>query len=558
WELSRFYHFVTLGQAYFLTGDEKYTKEFIYQTIDWIENNLPQFGVNWVCTMDVAIRVANWILGFSYLRESNLINKKFLLEFIKNLYIHGKHIIRNLEYGILTSNHYIANIVGLAYLGIIFKDFKGARNWLDFAVNEFINEMKKQVYPDGVDFEASTCYHRLVLELFFYPTLFIIKNSSYFSKNNFVEAGEKIFGKDYIKKLYKMFEFVLFSLKPNGKMPQLGDNDNGRLHIFGSREVLDMRYLLSLGAVFFKEPKFKIKEFGFCEEVLWVFGKDGYDIWNSLESISINSIGSRSFPNAGWYILRKDKNYMIVSCGPNGQNGNGGHAHNDKLSFELCVEGWDILLDPGTYVYTPIPYWRNKFRSTLFHNTVVVDGVEQNRFNDKSLFFSENDAKCKINVWKTTERYDFLDAEHYGYRRLKNPVIHRRQIFYDKNEDYWIVRDLITGEGEHKFDWCFHVAENVIFDIDRNSLAVTINGSINNEKNIELKLIPLNAGGFKFFKVDSWLSYGYGEKVSSIMLGYSKTAVVPIDFIFVIAAKEFKEFSHSKDDIVNLLESHCK
>jgi len=555
WELSSFYHFVTLGQAYFLTGDEKYTKEFIYQTIDWIENNPPQFGVNWICTMNAAIRVTNWVLGFSYFKESSFINKKFFLKFIKNLYIHGKHIIGNLEYGILTSNHYIADIVGLAYLGMMLKDFKGARNWLDFGVNEFINEMKKQVYPDGVDFEASTCYHRLVLELFFYPTLFIIKNSSYFDENNFVEAGEKVFGKNYMDKLYKMFEFVLFSLKPNGKMPQLGDNDSGRLHIFRNREVLDTRYLLCMGAVFFKEPKFKVKEFGFCEEALWVFGKDGYDIWNNLESKSINGIGSRSFPNAGWYILRKDKNYMIVSFGTNGQNGNGGHAHNDKLSFELSVGGKDILVDPGTYIYTPIPYWRNKFRSTLFHNTVVVDGVEQNRFNDKSLFFLENDAKCKINLWKTTERYDFLDVEHYGYRRLKFPVIHRRQIYYDKNEDYWIVRDLLTGEGKHKFDWCFHIAKNVIIDIDENSLTVTINDSINDEKNIKLKLIPLDIDGFQFFKFNSWLSYGYGEKVSSIMLGYSKTTNIPTDFLFVITTKKF---NYSKDDVVNLLESYSK
>ncbi len=151
------------------------------------------------------------------------------------------------------------------------------------------------------------------------------------------------------------------------------------------------------------DSKLKVKELGFCEEDLWVFGKDGYDIWNNLESISINSIGSRAFPNIGWYILRKDKNYMLVSCGPNGQNGNGGHSHNDKLSFELCVNGEDIIIDPGTYVYTPFPEWRNKFRSTSFHNTIVVDNKEQNRFNDKSIFCLGEDASVKVNNWKATK-----------------------------------------------------------------------------------------------------------------------------------------------------------
>jgi len=553
WELSRCYHFVTLGQAYFLTGDEKYTREFIYQTIDWIENNPPKFGVNWVCTMDVAIRVANWILGFSYFKESNLINDRFSDEFINSLYTHGKHIIANLEYGTLTSNHYISDIAGLSYLGILFKDFKKAGNWLGLAINELKNEMKKQVYQDGVDFEASTCYHRLVLELFFFPTLFIIKKSPYFKGDNFAEIGKEIFGKDYIEKLYKMFEFVLYSLKPNGKMPQLGDNDNGRLHVFCESEILDMRYLLCLGAVFFKESRFNVKEFGFSEEVLWVFGKEGYDIWNDLESIDVNNIGSRSFPNAGWYILRKDKNYMIISCGPNGQNGNGGHCHNDKLSFEFSIGGKDIIVDPGTYVYTPIPYLRNKFRSTLFHNTVAVDDFEQNRFNNKSVFFLENDAKCKINRWKTTESYDFLDAEHYGYKRFKNPVIHRRQIFYDKNEFRWIIRDLLTGKGEHKIDWCFHISKNINFNVDKNSMAIVIDDNTKKGENIYLKIIPLDIDGVKFLKYDSWISYVYGSKLNSKMLVYSKIATTPIDFVFIIAAKKF---DYSKDDILNLLKRY--
>ncbi|MBA7653058.1 hypothetical protein ES703_60899 [subsurface metagenome] len=555
WELSRFQHLIVLGQAYVITGDERYSLEYIYQITDWIENNPPQFGVNWRGTMDVAIRAANWILSLSFFKDSELITNEFLFYFIKNIYVHGKHIINNLEYGSITSNHYLSDISGLLFIGELFYEFDVGKKWKNFAIKELKKEMQKQVYEDGVDFEASTCYHRLVLELFFYSTIFTIKDSSGFKGDNFIEVGENIFGKEYIAKLYKMFGFVLYALKPNVRMPQIGDNDSGRFFIFGNREILDMGYLLTLGAVFFKEPKFKVEEFGFCKEASWAFGEYGYKVWQGLEKNCLENIGSKAFADTGWYIMRNNKDYMIVSCGPNGQSGNGGHAHNDKLSFELSVGGKDILVDPGTYIYTPIPYWRNKFRSTLFHNTVVVDGVEQNRFNDKSLFFLENDAKCKINLWKTTERYDFLDAEHYGYKRLKNSVIHRRQIYYDKNKDYWIVRDLLTGKGEHKFDWCFHIAKNVIFDIDENSLAVTINCGINDDKNIRLKLIPLDAGGFKFFKFDSWLSYGYGEKVSSIMLGYSKTTDIPMDFLFIITTKKF---NYSKDDVLNLLESYSK
>lgn len=97
--------------------------------------------------------------------------------------------------------------------------------------------MFKQVYPDGTDFEASTCYHRLVLELFFYSTFFAVQNEKYKVENekkdllssadDYKTIAEDIFGKDHVDRLYKMFDAVLYLLKPNGRMPQIGDNDNG-------------------------------------------------------------------------------------------------------------------------------------------------------------------------------------------------------------------------------------------------------------------------------------------------------------------------------------------
>lgn len=118
-----------------------------------------------------------------------------------------------------------------------------------------------------------------------------------------------------------------------------------------------MKYLLSLGAVFFKESKWRIREFFNSDEdiaeILILFGKKGKSIWDSLEWHSLKNISSKAFNNSGWYVMRNNKEYCIMSCGPNSQNGNGGHAHNDKLSFELMLNGKDIIIDPGTFVYTP-------------------------------------------------------------------------------------------------------------------------------------------------------------------------------------------------------------
>ena len=70
WELSRSQHFTTLGQAYWLTGDERYAQEFVAETSDWIAANPYAYGVNWACAMDVALRAVSWTWGFHYFADA--------------------------------------------------------------------------------------------------------------------------------------------------------------------------------------------------------------------------------------------------------------------------------------------------------------------------------------------------------------------------------------------------------------------------------------------------------------------------------------------------------
>lgn len=453
-ELSRFQHVTTLGAAYWYTENEKYATEFFDQITDWIDKNPPKVGVNWTITMDVAIRVANWVWGFYFFKDSAAFTDEFLIKFLKSLLAHGRHIMGNLENKGVTTNHYLADLVGLIYLGIAFPEFKEAKRWREFGIQELVKEMEKQVYNDGMDFEASTCYHRLALELFFYPALLC--------KLNGIELPNS-----FIEKLKKMFDFVLYVLKPNGRMPQIGDNDNGRLHVLGKRDILDMTYLLTFATLFFDDPKYKIEEFGFAPEALWVFGPEAYERWKKMPGRSVEELESKAFPDGGIYVMRHKKDYMVISCGPNGQGGNGGHAHNDKLSFELCVDGEDIIVDPGTYVYTADPEWRNKFRSTAYHNTVVVDGEEQNRFEASNLFTLHDDLEIKCIEWRSYNDYDVFVGEYYRNTSLSTPLIHRRRIKFLKDQRVWEIADIfkplnatndMIRQHKHKFEWFLHLA----------------------------------------------------------------------------------------------------
>ncbi len=458
WELSRFQHLSEMGMAYAITGNGKYAEEFGGQVEDWIGANRPGHGVNWSCAMDVAIRACNWMLGYSYFRGSEALTPRFRTVFLESMEEHGRHIMGNLERrGRVISNHYLSDIAGLLFIGTMFPEFRSAGKWKKFAIKEFVKEIERQVYDDGCDFEASTCYHRLVLEIFFFSALLMVKNDTDFDGKNHREVSEKIFGKRYVDKLYRMFDAVCHLLKPDGRMPQIGDNDSGQFFKLYPREVLDMRYLLALGGVFFGEKKWKVREFFGTEEdiaeILICYGEEGRRVWDSLEWNSLAGIGSKAFPDTGWYVMRRDKNYCLVSCGPNGLNGRGGHAHNDKLSFELCLNGKDVIVDPGTYLYTVDPGKRNMFRSTAYHNTVMVKGEEQNRIDVKDPFFMKDETVAECTAWENGEDTDVFAGRHYGYKRLSHPVVHERRMVFHKKKGRLEVEDTFHGEGEWDLDF---------------------------------------------------------------------------------------------------------
>lgn len=222
---------------------------------------------------------------------------------------------------------------------------------------------------------------------------------------------------------------------------------------------------------------------------------------------------------------------MIVDCVPANPKSPSGHKHNSRLSFELFAYDKSFIIDPGAYIYTADKEMRNLFRSTRYHNTVVVDGEEQNRFNEDELFAMGLDAAVKVNKWLVIENYDFLDAEHNGYARLKNPVVHRRQIYFNKEKGYWVIKDMLAGEGgdKHKFDLYFHFAPMELKEKD--DLVI----ETDNKHGANIMIMPLETERIKMEIEKGEVSYSYGRKVEAPIVKYSKTAEAPAEFVTVIA-----------------------
>ena len=86
WDLSRLQFLFTLYRAYVLTNDYKYIKKIIYFLEDWLRNNPPFYGVNWMNAMEVGIRASNLVLIISYL--SDHFSDELLKKLEKSLLFH--------------------------------------------------------------------------------------------------------------------------------------------------------------------------------------------------------------------------------------------------------------------------------------------------------------------------------------------------------------------------------------------------------------------------------------------------------------------------------------
>ncbi|MDN3019177.1 alginate lyase family protein [Paenibacillus sp. BSR1-1] len=492
WELSRFQHIFSLGKAYWITKNEKYAEEFKEQIKDWIIKNPIEMSVNWTCAMDVAIRAVNWITGYFFFKDSKVINKRFWLDFNKSLYLHGKYIYRNLENkDEYTGNHYLSNIVGLVWLGLYFGKFQiskiiGRNNpehWLNFGLNELEKEMNVQVNNDGTNYEASTSYHRLVTELFLITTVFCCKNNIEFSN-------------EYLNRLEKMCEFMMHLTQPNGKSPIIGDADDGRLIIFSNYGTWlkdDFRHLLSVGGVFFNREDFMYMGSNYKEDSLWVTGQ-----WHN--KINAPFLKSNSFADAGYYILRNSRIYCCIRCGENSFRGEGVHSHNDQLSFTLNVDGNDIFIDPGAFIYTSDYKMRNLFRSTTMHNTIEIPKFEQNDFNENILFFMKEQTFSECKDFNSNQ----FVGNHKGYLN-KCGLIHERNINIYSNS--LIILDYLLGDVIiPKYKVNFVLAPDVSVDIENNNILLY-------KGNIKIKIIFKDATLVKL--EDIFISNSYGIKRKS-------------------------------------------
>jgi uncharacterized heparinase superfamily protein len=510
WELNRHAYFAILGRAYAYTGDERYAHEFRHLLLDWLAHN--PVGVNkpnWSSPLEVAYRINVWLWAYYYFIADPAFDDAALLGCLRGLWIHGRYLAANLEYH-APNNHLLLESKALAMCGLLLPEFRDARAWLDHGLAILWQQVRQQVRPDGVHREQATMYHQIITSELLEILVLL--------EDNGIAAPP-----DITAAFTHMLNFERAMTKPDGQIPLIGDSALGDSYVRFTA--------LSGGAALLN--RMDLAPAPLDEATLWLVGPERADRLRSVLPGDMTHT-SQAFPDGGYFVMRhgQDPNaaYLIFDCGPFGYPPAPGHGHADALSFELFASGRTLIADPGVYSYHLGAEWRNYFRSTAAHNTITVDGLDQSQL--LGLWHVIRPAQATLHKWVTAQSFDFVDGSHDGYTHLRQPITHRRQIFFVKPE-YWIILDLLDGQGEHRFDLYFHLMPDANVSVDASSGAAQVRYC----DSTDLVISPVQNGELattvitgSLDPIQGWISQYSGQKNPAPTLRYTKLGPAPTLF----------------------------
>ncbi len=428
WELNRHQFWPTLGRAYWLSGDERYAREWLAQLESWVAQNPPETGVNWYSNLEHALRIVSWWLAAGFFLKSPHVNAESFRKLLAMLIAKARHIVSDLDYSRvnMANNHLIGDAMGLALLGMAVPELKESAQWRKLGLAIMAAEADRQIHPDGASFECSASYHRFVMH--FYTLIVVLADMNEVSLPEAVRT-----------RLEKMAEFVAWAIRHDGMLPQFGDWDDGLGYRLDDHHVQDFRPLLSTQAVLFGRSDFKAAAGRLSQEAVWLLGPEAVDAWDALGPADAPG-GAKMFTFGGCGISRSPdgRSHLFIRNGPFTS-----HAQADLLSLSLHHAGRPLLVHSGTFTYNGDWGWRTYFRSTRSKNTVTVDDRGQALAHRAFRFLFAPEA---TNLFFAESPF-VMDGMHDGYKRLG--VIHRRAVL-GVMEGLWLVLDRLTGRGTHE------------------------------------------------------------------------------------------------------------
>lgn len=524
WEINRQLYLTTLGKAYFLTGEERYAQAACDLIAQWIVANPPLSGVNWISPLELAIRLISWTWTLHFIRTSEALNPELLALILRSIAQQTRFIAAHRSAYTSANNHLIGEAAALAVIGLMFPCLDGAKQWREQGVKILGEELQKQIYPDGVTAEQSLHYQTFVLDFWWLVMLLESRN------------GRNL-GELWRERLEAATEFLLTVMDETGQVPALGDSDDGQAFLLCEQPDFNpYRSLLNTAAVVWSRGDFKAGGEPFDEKTFWLTGLEGEELYHRLPATS-KPRSSRAFPRGGYYVLRDEKALLTFDCGPLGYLSTAVHGHADALSVTLRIGSQSLLVDAGTYCYHENPKWRNYFRSSAAHNTVVVDGHSQSEIG--GLFLWTRKAEASGGKWISQGKYEYVEGEHDGYQT--RGVKHRRRVYWVPPR-LWMITDWLTGTGSHQIEQIWHFPPRTQVTCQEKGMATVVTPQVIMWVWPQASPSPIaEVCEGQTNPIQGWTSRAYGLKEPSPVLIYRATTFLPWQITTVFAVLEQSE-----------------
>lgn len=448
WVLNRHGHLRAMGKAYLLTGDEAYATDAAAQLAAWIRSCPAPCGEAYEEAayfqkpgpwrlLETGVRPLSWIFSFACMEPVWRRDAAWMARFEDALAAHAAYLAAYL--GDPSINHAIMHMQGLHAISVLLSEHPRAAFWRQLALERLELCILRQVGEDGVQTELAVHYHNAAIECFALPYLLARKTG-----DRFPDA--------YRARLAAMADFAAATIRPDGSSSPLSDSDCNR---WGSR-------MLALLGEVLEDDALRARG-GPDGEDVWIAGPsmvaggaarggmDGADVGHAWADDAPTSLSYRVFPHAGYHILSDTRHYLLFDAAPLG----GAHGHADALQLEWFYRGRAVFLDNGRYTYEEGAD-RRYFKGTAAHNTVTVDGLDQTEYVS-SQRWSDREAAVTLHRSVHRDDYTLFDASHDGYRRLPDPVTHRRWLIADRQLDALILIDWLIASGNHRLAQHFHL-----------------------------------------------------------------------------------------------------
>jgi hypothetical protein len=398
WEPARFGWVFTLGRAYHIAQDEKYTEAFWRYFETFTDANPPYLGPHWMSGQEVALRLMAFVWAAQVFAESPSSNSQRKTRLAASVAEHAARIPPTLPYArSQQNNHLLTEAAGLLTAGLALPDAPDAPRWCSLGWRWLNDGLRSQIDSYGEYTQHSTNYHRLMLQVVLWVNA-VISNKS-FLEHSF---GARIYHwpRQTNEALTRSVHWLLSLMdSETGRTPNLGANDGAYIFPLTVSPFGDYRPILHAAARAFLS--YELPHGSWDEMALW-FNVQSY----SPKTIALpRYLGDQLYGENSWVYLRTAQ----FTSRP---------SHADQLHVDLWWRGLNVAQDAGTYFYNAPPPWDNSLVAAFVHNTVTVNGRDQMTRAGRFLYLDWFNAYRRRTIETDPAVLQRVRGRHWGYWRL--------------------------------------------------------------------------------------------------------------------------------------------